>query len=92
MAKLNALEFIREDDFVEYYVFPTILSNNEKDQEEILNSTLQRISKTINKYCSQYLWHKDEFRLWPKTKSNCLLDNEEDCQKGMFFKTCNFVG
>lgn len=84
MAQLDALEFVREDDFVEYYIFPTVLSNNEKDQEEILNSTLQRISKTISKYCSQYLWHKDEFRLMPRTKSSCLLDNEEDGRKGTF--------
>lgn len=81
MAKVDALEFIREDDFVEYYIFPSILSNNEKDQEEILNSTLQRVSKTINKYCNQYLWHKDEFRLMSKTKSYCMLDSEEGDQK-----------
>lgn len=84
MAKVDALEFIREEDFVEYYIFPRILSNNEKDQEEILNSTLQRVSKTISKYCNQYLWHKDEFRLVSKTKSSCLLDNEEGDQKSTF--------
>lgn len=84
MARSDALEFIREDDFVEYYIFPSILSNNEKDQEEILNSTLQRVSKTISNYCNQYLWHKDEFRLMSKTKINCLLDNERGDQKSKF--------
>lgn len=84
MAKLNALEFVREDDFVEYHIFPTIHSNSEKDQEEILNSTLQRVSKTISKYCNQYLWHKDEFRLMSKTRTSCLLDNEGGVQKGLF--------
>ncbi|CAH1992228.1 unnamed protein product [Acanthoscelides obtectus] len=63
----NVLEFTREDDFVEYYLFPIIDTIEKKEQEVILRSILLEANKVIEKYTKDYLWHKDEFKLAPRT-------------------------
>ncbi|CAH0547417.1 unnamed protein product [Brassicogethes aeneus] len=69
----NILESVREDDFVEYYLFPVINSEDIKEQETILSCVLSKANKIIDNYSKNYLWHKDEFKLVPRTSISNLL-------------------
>ncbi|XP_016983005.2 protein ecdysoneless [Drosophila rhopaloa] len=69
MSKIpgSNLEFVREDDFVEYYIFPKI-PENMKD-ETILRKLMLQVRTEIAAIVKEksmersYLWHKDEFHL-----------------------------
>ncbi|KAH8262355.1 hypothetical protein KR026_000439 [Drosophila bipectinata] len=75
MSKLigGNLEFVREDDFVEYYIFPR-LPDNLRDPAKIHQQMVQ-VHKEINAIVKEktlersYLWHKDEFKLQIRTGS-----------------------
>ncbi|XP_017064631.1 protein ecdysoneless [Drosophila eugracilis] len=61
------LEFVREEDFVEYYIFPKI-PDNIQDEATIRKLMLQvraEISAIVKEKSLErsYLWHKDEFQL-----------------------------
>lgn len=66
-GSVGFLETVREDDFVEYYLFPLIESNNEEIQEKILNDILEKANEIINKHTTNFLWHKDGFKLCART-------------------------
>ncbi|EDV96819.1 protein ecdysoneless [Drosophila grimshawi] len=79
------LEFVREDDFVEYYIFPKLSDGGDEEQvrqqlELVRVECLAIVEKKISDRC--YIWHKDEFQLLTRTGSaeECLL-NEEDNNK-----------
>ncbi|XP_039489224.1 protein ecdysoneless [Drosophila santomea] len=61
------LEFVREEDFVEYYIFPKIPDNVE--DEGALRKLMLQIRNEISAIVREkslersYLWHKDEFQL-----------------------------
>lgn len=76
----NILESVREDDFVEYFLFPPIETNDEQEQERILTAILDKANKIIHKYTKNFLWHKDEFRLVVRTSISNYL-NELDGQR-----------
>lgn len=85
----NILESVKEDDFVEYYLFPSIKTNDIKEQDSILSSLLSKANKIIDKYAKNYLWHKDEFKLVPRTSiSNTLTHIEGKNGK----RTCVLFG
>lgn len=82
MAGLNnILQTIRGDDFVEYYLFPPIETCNEKEEETILSGILTKANKIVKKYTNNYLWHRDEFKLVPRTSIYNTL-NHIDGKKG----------
>ncbi|EDV50286.1 protein ecdysoneless [Drosophila erecta] len=61
------LEFVREEDFVEYYIFPKI-PDNVQDEGALRKLMLQirnEISAIVREKSLErsYLWHKDEFQL-----------------------------
>ncbi|XP_063701385.1 protein ecdysoneless [Culicoides brevitarsis] len=69
METLRRLE--REDDFVEYYLYPD-LSGNAKNIEDILD----QINIKIHEYTKEYIWHKDYFSLTAyKTNEDNVLGN-----------------
>lgn len=81
-SKNNVLESVREDDFVEYYVFPPIETRDDKEQEFLLNRILNQCEKIVKKYSDEYLWHKDEFKLTVRTWiSNTLIQEDEKSGK-----------
>ncbi|XP_016934903.2 protein ecdysoneless [Drosophila suzukii] len=61
------LEFVREEDFVEYYIFPKIPDNLQ--DEGILRKLMLQVRNEISAIVKEksmersYLWHKDEFQL-----------------------------
>lgn len=81
---LNSLETVREDDYVEYHLFPNIstddLQNN--SEEFYLNKYLTQVKTTVEKYCATYLWHKDRFNVILRESSKQLLLNVEHSIKG----------
>ncbi|KAG5891261.1 hypothetical protein JTB14_019668 [Gonioctena quinquepunctata] len=72
-TKNNVLESVREDDFIEYFLFPPINIEDEKEQEVLISTVLEKANKIVQKFSRDYLWHKDEFKLIPRTSiSNSL--------------------
>lgn len=77
----SLLQLIREDDFVEYYLFPPIESKNNIEQEKILSSILEKANKIVNKYVTGFLWHKDPFKLSVGSSLHNKLNNIDDGKK-----------
>ncbi|XP_017778493.1 PREDICTED: protein ecdysoneless [Nicrophorus vespilloides] len=75
----NVLESVREDDFVEYYLFPkpSVLNDN-KEEEIMISSVLREAKQIIKKFVNKYIWHRDEFVLSARTAISNILANEED--------------
>lgn len=78
------LEFVREDDFVEYYVFPKLTKAQDQNEEQ-LRQQLEQVRADCMSFVAQkvqersYIWHKDEFQLISRTGSTEeRLLNEED--------------
>lgn len=82
------LEFVREDDYVEYFLFPKLneIDNIEEStvEEQEVRKQLEEIQGQCMKYVEklikerQYIWHKDEFQLRIRTctKQEMLLNDE----------------
>ncbi|KNC30799.1 SGT1-like protein ecdysoneless [Lucilia cuprina] len=82
------LEFVREDDYVEYFIFPKLkntLSNDENEHEQLIRQELEEVRGHCMKLVEQlikerqYIWHKDEFQLRIRTctKQEILLNDDE---------------
>ncbi|RZF40264.1 hypothetical protein LSTR_LSTR007464 [Laodelphax striatellus] len=72
----TAFEIVKEDDFVEYFLFPVGYDiNNDSSLEEVT----KRVNTIVNKYASSYIWQKDQFNVIPRNIAGLplLVDNEE---------------
>ncbi|KAG5670401.1 hypothetical protein PVAND_000669 [Polypedilum vanderplanki] len=74
-----ALENVRVEDFIEYYLFPELDGVLEENEVEALNVICQKINEIAQSYTSNYIWHKDPFILKTRNGSSHLLniDNNE---------------
>lgn len=75
MSSVNALKLVREDDFVEYFLFPTaaerLLQPDRKDAllENCdvvlagLEALLAEVNTLAKEYCQRYIWHRDGFKV-----------------------------
>uniref|UniRef100_A0A336LLL9 CSON010150 protein n=1 Tax=Culicoides sonorensis TaxID=179676 RepID=A0A336LLL9_CULSO len=63
--KKQPLEFVREDDYVEYFLYPEVSSISE------LQKLLDEINEIVKEFSKEYIWHKDAFNLK-------IRDSEED--------------
>ncbi|KAF5269988.1 hypothetical protein FQR65_LT05787 [Abscondita terminalis] len=71
---LNFLQSTREDDFVEYFLYPSALTcKDSKTEQNILKNTLKQIEEIVKKHSDGYLWHRDEFKLVIRTSEDSLL-------------------
>ena len=81
------LEFVREDDYVEYFIFPQlneVSQHDESEREQELHKQLEDVRGQCIKLAEklikerQYIWHKDEFQLRIRTctKQEMLLNDE----------------
>lgn len=74
----NILESVREDDYVEYYLFPECGTLSECEQDTFLSDILDKCNKIVNNLTKDHLWHKDKFMLLPRTvASNKLVNSDE---------------
>ncbi|XP_044737684.1 protein ecdysoneless [Chrysoperla carnea] len=69
MTTENTTEFVREDDFVEYFIY--FSENYEQDK---LISYLNQCLTIVDKYSKNYLWHKDKFNLRLINKDENILN------------------
>lgn len=74
----RVLEGVREDDFVEYYLFPQCGTLTEKEQDEFLSDISEKCSRIVNEITKDHLWHKDKFTLLPRTTITNKLVNLDD--------------
>lgn len=81
------LEFVREDDYVEYFIFPQLDNISQYDESEVeqrLHKQLEDVRGQCMKLAEklikerQYIWHKDEFQLRIRTctKQEMVLNDE----------------
>lgn len=88
------LEFVREDDYVEYFIFPNIEEPTSKqeiihEQTEVIKQQLLQYKEKCLKFVgdvidsTQYIWHKDTFQLIARvsTKEEHLLYDDYDYEK-----------
>uniref|UniRef100_A0A1B6D498 Uncharacterized protein n=1 Tax=Clastoptera arizonana TaxID=38151 RepID=A0A1B6D498_9HEMI len=77
----NVLEVVREGDFVEYFIFPSILDNDICDKNDFLKCQLSEVNSVIKKYGSNYIWQKDEINLIVNNKTEgfpSIQNNDEE--------------
>jgi hypothetical protein len=82
-----ALEIVRNDDFIEYFLFPNIDQVSEGEEEDVLSEILSKINEISSAYTSSYIWHKDPFVLKARNRNSHLLNPES---KGESRETCVF--
>ncbi|XP_055623997.1 protein ecdysoneless [Toxorhynchites rutilus septentrionalis] len=66
MSLSSALKPVREDDFVEYFLFPAGLDQTDvslENCEPLLESLLAEVDKLSKEYCQRYIWHRDGFKV-----------------------------
>ncbi|XP_050532620.1 protein ecdysoneless [Daktulosphaira vitifoliae] len=64
----NVLETVRDDDFVEYYLFirTDIVPKGCEECVNYLNNLNDKILEWVEQSSKQYIWHKDRFNLIPR--------------------------
>ena len=73
----DVLELVREDDFVEYFLFSIDSFDQESSTQTILNLK-SHVSDLSKKGSENYIWQKDEFVVIPRNTSSMppIVDNE----------------
>ncbi|XP_035910549.1 protein ecdysoneless [Anopheles stephensi] len=70
MSHREILQSIREDDFVEYFLFPARPSDPTdvelENSENSLEPLLQEVNRLADSFCQRYIWHRDAFRVVPR--------------------------
>lgn len=77
------LEIVKNDDFIEYFLFPHI-DQSEGEEDDVLADALMQINELSSAYTKSYIWHKDPFSLKARNKNSHLLNPEgigESCKK-----------
>lgn len=86
-AKACNLEFVREDDFVEYFLFPEVKTENETEIVQ-LQKLLEKVNKLLELFQKDYIWHKDVIKLTARTNSSEILYDDDTEKRGttIFFE------
>lgn len=76
----DLFDFVRANDFVEYFLFPTSKNEDEKELENLL----KELNKIVENYSANYLWHKDGFNLRVRSSANNILleTHTQESKKG----------
>lgn len=72
-ANIFPLESVRAEDFVEYFLFPGVRSPDNNSLEQDLGQVAEQINQIAVEYSSNYIWHKDGFRVAPRFANAHLL-------------------
>lgn len=73
-----ALEIVRNDDFIEYFLFPNISEVSENNEDDILSDVLKRVNDIASSFCLNFIWHKDPFNLKARNRKSHLLNPESE--------------
>lgn len=82
MESNKVTETIRADDFVEYFLFPSLDELPGTSEEEKLDRFLQEINGHVNIFTKDFIWHKEPFQLIARSGDTSKLLNENE-QGGM---------
>lgn len=66
------MELVREDDYVEYFLYPDY---SNFDSNEGIEKLLEEIHSVVKEYAKEYIWHKDPFNLKIKGNKSNILEN-----------------
>uniref|UniRef100_A0A182NJH7 Uncharacterized protein n=1 Tax=Anopheles dirus TaxID=7168 RepID=A0A182NJH7_9DIPT len=70
MSHRELLQTIREDDFVEYFLFPARPSDpcdvELENSENPLEPLLLEVNRLAEAFCQRYIWHRDAFHVVPR--------------------------
>jgi hypothetical protein len=90
----GVLESVREEDFVEYYLFPfeteDIINANEEGQQDV-KVALSHVESIIRKYSQNYIWHKDSFSVNAPLLSLSSEQNGKGIQFLQFLSSDNLI-
>lgn len=67
------LESVRAEDYVEYFLFPSVRSPDNNSVDQDLAQLTEQINRIAAEYCGNYIWHKDGFRVAPRFGNAHLL-------------------
>lgn len=81
------LEFIREDDFVEYFLFPQVKAENGPEIILELENLLEEVNKLLERFEKDYIWHKDVIKLTARTNSSEMLFDDDTEKRGTTIKS-----
>jgi hypothetical protein len=90
----GVLESMREEDFVQYYLFPLQIEdiiNANEEKQQYLKAALSRVESIVRKYSQNYIWHKDSFSVSPVTAPLLSLCLEQNAN-GMEFLSSDSLG
>lgn len=73
-AAANILQFVREEDFVEYFLFPELPDTDGPDNQQLMNQLEAQIVEVAADFAKNYIWHKDNFQIRQRTGDSTLLD------------------
>ncbi|PSN41240.1 hypothetical protein C0J52_13435 [Blattella germanica] len=77
----GVLESVREEDFVQYYLFPNgfedVINANE-EREQRMQVALSHVESIVRKYAHNYIWHRDPFSINPINIPPLSLSSQED--------------
>ncbi|XP_049778699.1 protein ecdysoneless [Schistocerca cancellata] len=77
----GVLETVREEDYVEYYLFSNDLEENFTNEESrlaALGDCVAKVQSVIDKYTHQYIWHKDPFNVRFRSESSKFENDAKD--------------
>lgn len=84
----KATEVIRADDFVEYFLFPSLDQLNGTDIDEKLQNFSNEVKEFVGDFSKNYIWHKEPFQLITRSHESgapLLIETQTD---GMFNVQC----
>jgi hypothetical protein len=76
------LENLREEDFVEYFLFPNIKACELQNEEELLKNVNAKVLEIAKNYCKNYIWHRDGFKVYPRYRNFNLLNEHVKSTNG----------
>lgn len=76
MDAKRGIEVIRADDFVEYFLFPSLDQLNGNSTAEKLDNFRQSVNDSVKQFTADYIWHKEPFQLVIRTPETARLFNE----------------
>lgn len=69
-----ALEMVRNDDFIEYFLFPNVGDVSEGQEDDALGAVLKRVNDIASAFTSNFIWHKDPFSVKARNRNSHLLN------------------
>lgn len=73
MDATKGTEIIRADDFVEYYLFPSLEELSGNNVDEKLDNFLREINECVQQLTVDYIWHKEPFQMVVRTPNTSQL-------------------